>query len=315
MSVVRWNRQDLLIRPYVGADTERLGEKLGYDVEMSPDSYNYVQYTNYYNGQDVSNEVVKPYSYRFFVPFVASFLPFDSLTSLNIINLSCEILGLLYLMKILSLIGFRSRTIFLTSLLYAISFPVFYYGVVGLLDAPAVFLIMAGVYYTLRNQYIAIILIILVGAMSNEKSILLLPFFFFYNLKEKGFKKSFLSSTLLFLLFVGVTILVRAYTINAGDSYIWAISTDTLIDNLSRVRTYISLILTGGFPLIIFFVALRNTNFKESHNYAFLMGTIFVGLMIIYSFMAAYTDGRFMWYAYPFILPIAANAIDKYFVK
>lgn len=315
MSVVRWNRQDLLIRPFVGEDTERLGEKLGYDVEMSPDSYNYVQYINYYNGQNVSEEVVKPYSYRFFVPLAASFLPFDSLTSLNIINLSCEILGLLYLIKILSLIGFRNKSIFYTSLLYAVSFPVFYYGVVGLLDAPAIFLLMAGVYYTLRNQYIAIILILLVGAMSNEKSILLLPFFFFFNLKEKGFKKSFLTSALLFLLFVGVTMVVRANTINAGDSYIWAISIDTLIDNLSRVRTYISLLLTGGLPLIIFFVALRKTNFKSSHNFAFVMGAIFVGLMIIYSFMAAYTDGRFMWYAYPFILPIAAIAIDKYVVK
>ena len=311
MSVVRWNRQDLFIRPYVGADDKKLGEKLGYDVEMSLDSYTYVQYVNYYNGKDVENEVTKPYSFRFLVPLLASLLPFDSFTSLNLICLSTEILGLLFLMKILALIGFKDKTIFATSFLYAFSFPIFYYGVVGLLDAPAIFLIMLGIYLTLRKQLIPLILTMIIAAMVNEKVVLLLPFYFFYNIKETGFKKSFINSTIIFVAFLATSLLVRANTINADSSFMWTVNTSSLIDNLTRLRTYISLALTGGVPLLIFFLTFRNIDFKNSHTFAFAMGAIFVVLMIIYSLTAAYTDGRFAWYLYPFLLPLCAYGMEK----
>lgn len=313
VSIVRWNRQDLLIRPYVGADDKNLGQKLGYDVEMSLDSYNYVQYVNYYNGDNVGDEVTKPYSFRFLVPFLASLLPLDSFTSLNIINLSTELLGLLFLMKILALIGFRAKTIFITSFLYCFSFPIFYYGVVGLLDAPAVFLIILGIYFTLKNQLWAVIIVLLIGAMTNEKSILILPFFFFYHIKESGFKKSFLNSLLLFSVFVITSLLVRANTINADSTFLWSASLDSLYYNLGRIRTYVSLGLTGGLPLLIMLLSISKVDFKKSYNFAFLAGVIFVVLMIIYSFMAAYTDGRFMWYIYPFSLPLAAVGIEQWY--
>lgn len=312
MSVVRWNRQDLFIRPYVGADDKKLGEKLGYDVEMSLDSYTYVQYVNYYNGKDVENEVTKPYSFRFLVPLIASLLPFDSFTSLNLICLSTEILGLLFLMKVLALIGFKDKTIFITSFLYAFSFPIFYYGVVGLLDAPAIFLIILGVYLTLRKLLIPLILTMIIAAMVNEKAVLLLPFYFFFNIKESGFKRSFINSTIIFVAFVATSLFVRANTINADSTFMWSVNSTSLIDNLTRLRTYISLALTGGVPLLIFTLSYKTIDFKQSHTFAFGMGAIFVVLMIIYSLTAAYTDGRFAWYLYPFLLPLCAYGIDKW---
>ncbi len=313
MSVVRWNRQDLVIRQFVGADDKNLGEKLGYDVEMSLDSYNYVQYVNYYNGKDVEREVTKPYSFRFLVPFIASLLPFDSFTSLNIICLSTEILGLIFLMKVLALLGFTPKTIFITSFLYAFSFPVFYYGVVGLLDAPAIFLIILGIYLTIRKQLIPLIITMIIAAMANEKTILLLPFFFFFNIKEIGFKRSFINSTIIFIAFVTTSLIVRANTINADSSFIWELSSTALIDNLTRIRTYISLALTGGIPLLIFALSYKYIDFKQSHKFALGMGAIFVMLMIIYSLTAAYTDGRFAWYLYPFLLPLCAYGIERKF--
>jgi len=311
MSVVRWNRQDLIIRPYVGSDEHSLGQKIGYDVEMSLDSYNYVQYVNYYNGLDVEDEITKPYSFRFLVPFAASFFPFDSFSSLNIINLSSEVLGLLFLMKLLALIGFRQKTIFMTSFLYCFSFPIFYYGVVGLLDAPAIFLIIIGTYYTLKKEFFPVLIILIIGAMANEKSILLLPFFFFFNYKEIGLRKSLIHSSILLLLFLTTTLIVRSNTINADSTFLWSANMESLFYNLGRVRTYISLLLTGGLPLLILLFSIRKIDFKKSYNFAFLMGVIFVFLMILYSFMAAYTDGRFMWYIYPFSLPLVAYALDQ----
>jgi hypothetical protein len=311
VSTVRWNRQDIFIRQYVGYDDKQLGDKVGYDVEMSLDSYNYLQYVNYYRGKDVESEVTKPYSFRFLVPLIAAYLPLDPFSSLNIINLSTEILGLLFLMKVLALIGFNSRTTFITAFFYSFSFPVFYYGVVGLLDAPAIFLIMLGVYLTFKRRWLPLTLLLIVGAMVNEKVVLLVPFYFFFSYKEIGFGRSLLRGTCLFALFVVSTLLIRKLTINADSAFIWQISFDSLVYNLSRVRTYISLLLTGGVPMLLLLLSCKRIDFGNIYNFALLSGVVLVLVMIVYSLTAAYTDGRFMWYVYPFALPLGAVFIEQ----
>lgn len=311
MSVVRWNRQDLIIGKYVGADDKNLGQKLGYDVQMSLDSYNYVQYVNYYNGEDVSDEITKPYTYRFLIPLLASLLPFDSFTSLNLINLSCEILTVLYLMYIFGAMGFSQKVQLFGGLIFAVSFPVFYYGVVGLLDAPAILLITMGIYYVMRGNLIILASLLAIGAMVNEKSILLIPFFFAFTLKEKNVKTSVIQSTVLSLVFVITNLVVRKLTINADSQFIWTISLDSLLYNLGRVRTYISLLLTGGVPLALLLYSLPKFKQSENPNFALLIGVLMVILMIIYSLTAAYTDGRFMWYIYPFALPLCGYGLQN----
>jgi hypothetical protein len=311
MSVVRWNRQDLIIGKYVGADDKNLGQKLGYDVQMSLDSYNYVQYVNYYNGEDVADEITKPYTYRFFIPFIASLLPFDSFTSLNLINLSSEILTVLFLMYIFAAMGFSEKIQLAGAILFAFSFPVFYYGVVGLLDAPAILIITIGIYLVLKNKYILLLLLLAFGAMINEKTILLLPFFFAFKLKDKSFKTSLIQSAIMGIIFITVNLVARKLTINADSQFIWTVSMDSLIYNLGRIRTYISLILTGGIPLLLLLFSLQKFDKYDKLNFALFVGVIMVALMIVYSLTAAYTDGRFMWYIYPFALPLCGYGLQK----
>lgn len=310
MSIVRWNRQDLIIGKYVGADDKNLGQKLGYDVEMSLDSYNYVQYVNYYNGKDVSEEVTKPYSYRFLVPMLASLLPFDSFTSLNIINMSSEILTVLFLMYIFGAMGFSDKVQLAGGLIFAVSFPIFYYGVVGLLDAPAIFIITVGIYFIIKNKYLSLAVLLIIGALVNEKTILLLPFFFAYKYKDKSLKQSVIQSAIYFVLFITVSLVARKLTINADSTFIWTASLDSLFFNLSRIRTYISLLLTGGVPFILLLYSLTRFDKSDKLNFALLFGVAMVILMIIYSFTAAYTDGRFMWYIYPFALPLCGYGLQ-----
>lgn len=151
----------------------------------------------------------------------------------------------------------------------------------------------------------------IIAAMVNEKAILLLPFYFFFNIKEIGFKRSFINSALIFVAFLVVSLIVRANTINADSTFMWTVNSSSLIDNLTRLRTYISLALTGGVPLLIFALTYKTIDFKQSHTFAFAMGAVFVVIMILYSLTAAYTDGRFAWYLYPFLLPLCAYGIAK----
>ena len=167
----------------------------------------------------------------------------------------------------------------------------------------------------MKNLLLAALFVLVFGAMTSEKAVLALPFFFFFRFKESGFKKSFLFSVLLFSIFVITSLVVRTNTINADSTFLWSVNFESLFFNLGRIRTYISLGLTGGLPLIILLIAIPKIDFSKSHNIAFLAGAFFVILMIIYSFLAAYTDGRFMWYIYPFALPLAAVAVEKYFTN
>jgi len=310
MSVVRWNRQDLIIGKYVGTDNNKLGQKLGYDVEMSLDSYNYIQYVNYYNGEDVADEVSKPYSYRILVPMLASILPFDSFTSLNIINLSSEILTVLFLMYIFGAMGFSNKVQLVGGLLFAVSFPVFYYGVVGLLDAPAIMIITAGIYFVIKDKSSWLMFMLVLGAMTNEKTILIVPIIFAYIYKDKSLKQAFYQSFLYLLLFISISLVARNLSINSDSNFIWTISFDSLLFNLSRIRTYISLLLTGGIPLSLLLYSLSRFDKSDKLNFALLFGVLMVILMIIYSFTAAYTDGRFMWYVYPFALPLCGYGLQ-----
>lgn len=315
LSIFRWNRQDVFISKFVGKENSTLGSNLEYNVGMNDDTYSYVQYVNYYKGKDVAAEVSKPFTYRFLIPLISSVLPFDAFSSLNVINLLSEILFLFILMKVLLILKFDQKTIFLTSLLHAFSFPVFYYGVIGHIDAPSVLLFILGIYLAFKNNYWGMVLLMILGTFVNEKIVIILPFYFIYKWIGKDFKTSFWQTALLGILFLTCIYLVRNYTINSDTQYFWKADSDLFFKNLSRIKTYLSLMLTGGLPLLIFILSVKHINFRTAHNAALATGVFFVILLILYSILSAYTDGRFMWYIYPFILPLCAIGIGKWINK
>jgi hypothetical protein len=213
-------------------------------------------------------------------------------------------------MYIFGAMGFSDKVQLVGGLLFSISFPVFYYGVVGLLDAPAILIITAGIYFIIKDNGSWLAVLLVLGAMTNEKTILLIPFLFAYKYKDKSLKQATINSAMYFVIFVCVSLIARKLSINSDSNFIWTVSLDSLMFNLSRIRTYISLVLTGGVPIIILLYSLPRFDKSDKLNFALLFGVMMVILMIIYSFTAAYTDGRFMWYIYPFALPLCGYGLQ-----
>ena len=57
LSIPRWNRQDLLIKDFVGKELNNYAERTNYkDINFSTDSYQYLQYISYFNGKEVEQE-------------------------------------------------------------------------------------------------------------------------------------------------------------------------------------------------------------------------------------------------------------------
>src|SRR5690606_25906439 len=107
--------------------------------------------------------------------------------------------------------------------------------------------------------------------------------------KEKNLKISFIHSLAMFFVFIVTTYFVRKYTLNADSTFLWSANLEALLFNLGRIRTYLSLMLTGGIPIILLVVAAKHINYDKSYNFAFAAGVFFSILLIIYSLAAAYT--------------------------
>jgi len=281
-----------------------------FDVEQ------YEKYVEFFRGDKlILNELEGPFSYRPLVPFIASFLPFDALTSINLINLFFLSLGLFFLIKLLKHFNFDERAIFLGGLLYIISFPVFYYTTSGYIDASLVGMISIINYYMFLNKHFIFLIFFTLGILIKETVIIVLPVLVVYIYFQKNYEKKILKILFAVLIYAVVEGVIR-YFAPSKNFYIWSPSTDILLFNLSRVKTYLSFILTFGLPglisLIVFFSNKKNQIPNEVF-YSLVSGIVMSILLWIYSILTAYADGRQLWVSYNFTVPLSMFYLTKFF--
>lgn len=95
---VQWNYSDagmlsaLVEKPILTYPTGSVatGEKKTHDI------YNYSFLVRYFKGESLENPVITPFRYRILAPYLASYLPFAPLTSLNIINVLFHLTALMF---------------------------------------------------------------------------------------------------------------------------------------------------------------------------------------------------------------------------
>ncbi len=303
----RFNMQDIaIIRPFTGVEAG----------EMTPDQKNYYNFTEYFKGSKGLNEVYEPFNYRPLLPFIASLLPFDSLLSLSIINVLANILTLMLLLLILKELNFNFGLRIIALLLYIVSFPLFYYGSSAFLEPTSNLFIYLIVYLIISGKKIWLPLTFALAAITKEVTIIAFPFAFVYYLLEystdKGQRiKSMLILLLSFILFVTANVLVRSY-FATDNQYLWSPSLQTAIGNLSRLKTYLSFILSFGIPgfLAILYAAKHKQNVISKMLLPYYVGMFFSIMLSIYSIIAAYSDGRFIWTGMAFMI-----IISLYFIR
>jgi hypothetical protein len=101
----------------------------------------------------------------------------------------------------------------------------------------------------------------------------------------------------------------------SGEAYYWFPSTERLFSNL-RMRALISVALTFGIPgTLAIALAPRLPQIGRSVGAEVLLplltGIAFTFLLVFYSVWTAYADGRFMWPATIFSLPLALWMIAR----
>jgi hypothetical protein len=96
----------------------------------------------------------------------------------------------------------------------------------------------------------------------------------------------------------------------------WMPSFEILIFNLSRLRSWLSFLLTFGVPGVFALLIFRyratswfHENFAET---ATLITGFFISILLFgYSMLSAHADGRFIWTSYPFSVPLAVIVLSE----
>lgn len=280
------------------------------------DAVYYMSYVEYFRGNAPLSDVDLPFRYRPLIPLVASLLPIESpMTALNIVNLFALYVTLLILFLFLRHIGFDFGLAIVGCFMYAISFPVFYMSTTGYLEACAMCMLACGVYAIFRKNWLVAALVIAAGAFVKETIALLIPVAIVYLwMVEQNRSRILPISLLMVLAFAVSTIAVKWIFKDAGDFY-WMPSISTLVDNL-RFRAVASLLLSLGIPgliSIVFFARYRSMSrgVESQLLMPILAGIVFTLLLVLYSMLTAYTDGRFIWPMTLFTIPLALWVIRE----
>jgi len=298
--IPRFDRADYgFIKNFTGK--EELYEGLPYDILI------YKNYIGFFRSENYSEQVMPPYTYRILIPFLASKLPFDPLTSLNLLNLFFLQLGLIALFLTLKKLNLNFQLCVIGCMMYIFSFPVFYYATSGYIDGSLIGLISIGVYLIVSEKFFWLMLLILIGALANEKIIILFPFLISFIITKKFTTKKIIEIILCSgVIYFITTIILRKFTISNSHQYIWFPGTDFILQNIYRPKTYLSFILTFGIPGLLAVVSFLKFSKETIRKYLyFYAGCVTSIALYIYSIFAAWSDGRTVWTIYPFAIPVS----------
>ncbi len=278
--------------------------------QVSYDAKYFESYVKYWRGEALTQPLRPATNWRMLSPFVASFLPFEPLTAINILNILFLLGSLTVFYFCLKLLNIQIHVIWQSIWLFIVSFPTFYYSCIGYVDPAAIFFISLGIYAVLKDNFLLFCLSLFVGLLAKETVALLLPFSIVYFWFRPN-KKLFYLCVLAAFLFASEYLLIRAYApISEGQKaeVFWSSSYQSIQTNLHRTNTWLSLLFTL-FPIgILLVIKHKNTSFKYLLNQpifaACLAGiSCAIGLFIM-SFCTTIADGRAIWQSYFFMLLI-----------
>lgn len=302
----RFNRNDIpILRPFVGLAPG----------ELSLDQQNYYNFTEYFKSQNTIESVSTPYSYRPLLPFISSLLPFDSLLSISIVSILSLIVSMWASWLTIKKLGFAQCYSILSLFLFVLSFPLFYYGSGGYLEPFSNMIIYLIVLATVYNNTTGVVLLFIIGAATKETTIIALPFVLLYalvnNKKNKTSKmKALLITIIIFAVFIATNLIIRKQFGVSAD-YVWTPAYHTIMENITRPKTYLSFILSFGLPglfsTLLIGRLLKSKNTLSLINQSpYILGGLSAILISFYSVIAAYADGRFVWTGYPFFIILSA---------
>jgi len=278
----------------------------------SYDAKYFISYVEYFRGEPMTDILKPATNWRMLVPFVASSLPFKPATSINLINLICLGFSLFFLYYTLRFCGVNDSDSWIWLLLFICSFPTFYYTSITYVDPGVMLFISISVFASFIRSPVLFIGSIAAGTLAKETILIVIPFYFLLN-----YRKSFKSTVIVLIITIAIyyfeTKLIRTIApLSSGYSndVFWSFSTQSIQNNLHRINSYFAMPLSFGLVGMLYVYSLVKQKYQLIKNPLVLASIVCVliafGLYII-SYCTTIADGRMIWQAYYFMIPVSAN--------
>jgi hypothetical protein len=280
-------------------------------VKQEPYDLKYFKaYVEYFRDQPLTAPLRPATNWRFLVPYLASKIPFDAVTSINLVNCVFLILALVVFYKTLELLKVEPNKIWQSLWLFILSFPMFYYSTIGYVDASLFFFIALSIYFTITNKPGLFLLSILLGLCVKETVAMAIPFYLFYHLKTDR-KKAIYTSLLAIISFVILFYLIKKIapvSIEGSENNFWKFDLANMKNNFFRINTWLSFILSFGFLGLVFLIEIRKlSTYKILGNQLILSCLVcMAGAFFFYSlsYFSTVADGRVIWLTYFYLIII-----------
>lgn len=204
---------------------------------------------------------------------------------------------------------FEYKYIVFGQIIFVFSFPLFYYAATGYVDSVLLFFIFLSVYFIIRQQYPLFFFAFILGMAVKETMIIIIPVFIAHLLVNRkiGMKVKIYYLITIVLILSAESLLLRNL-IADKKVYLWMPRYEVLIENLTRLKTYVSFGLSFGLPglgALLYFKNSKCKLYSSQIELVFLTGLICAILLSLFSIFAAYSDGRHIWLSYPFTIPLS----------
>lgn len=272
----------------------------------------YARLVRHFRGDLQPAALIAPFCHRPLGPALAAALPAAPLTAINLVNLA-SLAGVIWLLDAIGgLAGLRSRGRWAAGLLFVFSFPTFYYGTIGFIDSIALATAALLLLLVIRGAPLAALIpAIALATLAKETNAVFALLPLGASIVDRSWGRSARRSAGLLAAGAGTFLLAQALMPAPGQDVRPMPGLAVALENLSRPRTYLSLALTIGVPAVLGSLAItagRARALLRPDAYSvLLLGSLLAGVLYVGSIVGAHTDGRLVWIAYPFLIPIAAT--------
>lgn len=271
------------------------------------DAAGYIAYVQFFRGEPLSYALYPAANWRPGVPFLASWLPFEPLTSINIINALLLIGCLVVHYAVLKRLAVPQDRLRVFMWLYVFSFPNFYYATIGYVEPGVLLLLHLGVLLMLRQNWFLLWGLLGLGVLFKEGIVVLMPVVGWWLRCVKSKVAALLWGITSIGLVLGVSVWIRnaAPLTSDWNPGFWILDSGVFIRNVTSWRAWGSGILTLA-PMLIwgfYQLRIRNAQLPSVHQNlakALALGVLGALLMYGFAFGTAAPDGRLLWAAYPF---------------
>ena len=321
ITIPRFNRQDLWFIDNFTTD----GLPAASSVVLA-DAGSYIAHVEYLRGEPASENLKSPFVYRPLVPLVASILPFEPMTAINVVNLLFLIAGLVFLWATLARMVRVSLQV-LGGFLYTVSFGTFFYGTIGYIDASAVGIITISSYFIVSSRWLPLLVALTVGPFIKEQVLVLSPALLGYmrfSIRHTWIKSLAISgaSGIYMVVLLYIARVISPIDMNSAGLSLanilnnWPVSISALL-KIQEAEEVLKLFLGFGAPALLFVLLLWPTRHNLNKSLPiiapFLGGAIGVTIFVIYAQFCCATAGRFSWMTAPFLIPITMYLLETLF--